>query len=295
LTAFTYANDEQTVISGTPVKGVSDRVSGLTADLAIGQIMEIDESNKILHALKNSTIDELPTAINNLAINELYSDTIYKADNNSTTELYLATNTTTISQATEYNEKYVYYTFSDGVYSLAGTTGKLSESEYDGYTNDNTLLFTLGEKDGKYLIKYDERFVYYTYVEDEAKIYGNLSASDFEEDTYYTYGSPNAVWKLLLYTTAEGESVSKESVISVNDITKLVNNVTANIKKTTMRELVEAGIVDISENDLDLQITYMKKSDKNPTGYEAVKSEKTMGEMTLTELINLIIDIAKAL
>jgi hypothetical protein len=289
LTVFTYENGEQNIIYGTPVKGVSDRVSGLTGDLTIGQIMNIDESNKILHAIKDSTIDDLPTSINNLAINELYSDTIYKADNNSTTELYLAVNVLVIPVATEYNEKYVYYKLSDEIYSLAGTTGKLSESEYESYisADDPTILYTLGENDGKFLIKYDERFVYYTYVDGEAKIFGNVTESEFVDDTYYTYGSPSAVWKLLLYTTADGENVSKESVISVNDITKLVNNVTANIKKTTMRELVEAKIVDMSESDLELKLPYTDK-----TTYE-IEYSQPIGDMTLSELINFILKIAR--
>jgi hypothetical protein len=129
--------------------------------------------------------------------------------------------------------------------------------------------------------------VYYTYVDGEAKIFGNVTESEFVDDTYYTYGSPSAVWKLLLYTTADGENVSKESVISVNDITKLVNNVTANIKKTTMRELVEAKIVDMSESDLELKLPYTDK-----TTYE-IEYSQPIGDMTLSELINFILKIAR--
>ena len=140
--AYYYGESgEEVEINGTTISEVSKRIDGVTGDIKIGQLMTIDESNKFLNAVKNSTVNSLSGDISKLTINELYADEIY--ENAVMTE---------ISQA-DFNAAYVYYKLSDnGGYELYGETGKVSAWEED--------LFTYGEAKPLW------RLMLYTYTKD---------------------------------------------------------------------------------------------------------------------------------
>lgn len=214
-------------ISGTAVKDVSARVSGLTADLTIGQLMGVSD-NKILRAISGSTINSLSSDINSLAVNELYADNIYGSDAS--------------------GENY------GSVELRPAVAGQAGEGE----------------------IKFDTDYLYYVKDGDSFRLVnaggpraGKLSAEEFTEGTYYTYGAPNAMWKILLY------SEDGETAFSVNGLTTIVDNVTANIKNSTMRDLDAAGIVDMGES-LDKVI------------YGDAAGRK-IGDITLNELIEIFV------
>jgi hypothetical protein len=93
----------QTEIDATNINGVGDRVSGLCDNLTLGEIVKgIDDTNKVLYAIKDSTINQIPTAIQNLAIQEIYSDNIYK-DGDTARKIYK------VDSLAEFNANYLYY------------------------------------------------------------------------------------------------------------------------------------------------------------------------------------------
>lgn len=215
-------------IEGTAVKDVSARVSGLTSDMTIGQLMGVSD-NKILRAISHSTIKTLSADINSLAVNELYADNIYGADpsaqNPEPVELRLAVADGAGEGEIRFNADYLYYI-------------KTAENEYK--------LVNAGTPRA-----------------------GKITASEFEENKYYTYGPANAMWKILLY------SDDGETAFSVNGLTAIADNITSNIRNSTMRDLDAAGIVNMGDS-LD-----------NP-----IKgTDKTIGEITLSELLLLFVSM----
>lgn len=189
-----------TEIAGTGLNTVSDRVGGVTSDLKIGAIMDV-EDNKLLKAIENSTIESLPADIANLSVNELYAEDIYGR------EIYLAE---------EFDAALLYYAQSDGGYKLVG----------------------------------------------------NLTAEQFGEGTFYTYGAATATWKLLLY------SGGVEQTYSVNNLTALITNVTANTQNTKMSELTKAGILTLTPEQLAVKF-----------------NGKPVGDMTLVSVIDEFIKL----
>lgn len=272
--AFYIDNGVAADICGTTVMNVNERISGVTEDITIGQLMDVS-GNKLLEAISDSTVSSLPNDINNLAINELYADNIY--GNAAAGEepvrpaiRYLAVGESAMHRADGYAADCVYYFYEHGEYSLASTTGKIS-----GFEADKTY-YTCGE--GKIL--FNTAYIYYTQTDGKFKQAENGGkVSFFEENVYYTYGAANAMWKILLYSEKDG--VKTEVAYSVNNLTSMISNVKDNTQKTTMRELHEAGIMTFSdESDLDTQIVYNGK----PT---------TIGELTLEDFVSFFIAVAK--
>lgn len=189
-----------TEITGTGLNSVSDRVGGVTSDLKIGAIMDV-EDNKLLKAIENSTIESLPADIANLSVNELYAEDIYGR------EIYFAE-------------------------------------------------------------KFDAAFLYYAQTGDGYKLVGNITAEEFGDGAFYTYGAATATWKLLLY------SEGVEKAYSVNNLTALITNVTANTQNTKMSELTKAGILTLTPEQLAVKF-----------------NGKPVGDMTLVSVIDEFIKL----
>lgn len=69
------------------LSGDSKLLSNFTARLTLGDVMKNADGNKILKHLKDSTIDNLPTATNNLTVGEVFDDDMhYKNDNGEYTD-----------------------------------------------------------------------------------------------------------------------------------------------------------------------------------------------------------------
>ncbi len=270
-------------VQGTKINQVNERVSGITNDLTIGELMEVDEGNIFLKAISGSTISSLAGDISKLSVNELYAENIYSSSKDASgekVEIYLAVND--VREATQYSAGVVYYVYSDVGYSLASTTGKLSVGQFDELNSAGQTLYTAGE--GKIL--FDSAFLYYTYdaekdkytlVNSGADDAGKLSALGSGE--YYTYGAANAMWKLLLY------SGGSETAFSVNGLTTMITNVSANIQNSTMRELDEAGIVDMGEN-LEKRLNWTANGQPH---------SEIIGDLTLRELLDAVIAISDML
>lgn len=254
-------------IKGTKVGDMSDRARGIIKDLTIGQLMNIS-GNKILDKIKNSTIESLSEDIDGLAVNELYAENIYSNSSNNpdnNIQKYLAVTAESMTRATAFIQGYVYYTKEDNKYILASTTGKIEAFE------DGVEYYTCGE--GKIL--FDTAFVYYD-ASGNILNKGQENAGKLTEfaQGHYTYGGANAMWKLMLYSN------ENEIAFSVNGFTKMIENVSKNIEKATMRELDEAGILKMGTR-LDIKITF------------GVHSGKTIGDLKLSELIVLFVSLVE--
>lgn len=200
-------------IAATGVKEVNSRVSGVTNDLTIGQLLNPDDSNTLLKHLENATISTLGTDIGKLSINELYAEEIYGR-----TKLYtvVASDAVVADKDTQiaFNPDYIYYSKNDkGKYVLVDFsigTGKCTLYQEGLYTygSPTTLWKMLLYKD----VTTDENF-------------------NPNYNTEHPKDSP-------LATT--------EWVYTVNDMASMIVNVQTNIQHSTLRDLHNAGILTFS-------------------------------------------------
>lgn len=283
---------EEVALEGINLDNVKQRANGVTKDLTLGEILKIDDGDRILGAVKNSTIDTLADDFNKISIQQLFTEDIYaltEADGETKRDVlwYEAAEGATPTPAATYNPDFIYYTYDgdSGEYRLAGGWGKLKADEFDASKH-----YTLGE--GKIL--FDKAFIYYSltdgdYVMVEGEDKGRLTSTG--GDTYYTYGSPTPLWKLLLSVEMPAGSGEKvEQVYAVNNITEMINNVTKNTQGTQMRELHAAGIL-VFEDPTELEnelVWYETKS-----GGVREEHREKIGDMTLIEVIETMLYISK--
>ncbi|MGN0814575.1 MAG: hypothetical protein ACI4MH_05015 [Candidatus Coproplasma sp.] len=120
-------------------------------------------------------------------------------------------------------------------------------------------------------ITFDPAYVYYTDEEcttlagDNGKI-----ISEPVDTTYYTYGAATGIWKMLLK-----DSLGSEKVYTLNNIDDMVGTATNNIKNGTLGDLNDAGIVVISQADLE----------KSFAGHK-------LRDLILSDLISLVISMS---
>ncbi len=307
-------NGEQTETVHLTFGNTSARVDGVTNELTISDVVEIEENDKLLGSVKNSTIKSLSSDIGKLSVQQLFVDDIYCIDSSDSGKgykapMYLAVDpdAASFTQVAAWEDKnLIYYVKNDdGTYSLAGSSGKLKNTEYakdkEGNVTTNLVAncydpsqtyYTLGENK----ILYDPGFVYYTANEDGSYTMldaGGESAGrlpSFEADRY-TYGAPSALWKLLLYDetseSTEENKVKEEKVYAVNNISVMINNVSKNTQNTSMRELDAAGILTFSNKE-DLNTT-VKWDDTEGS------HQKILGDMELTEVVGVFVLFANTL
>ena len=277
-----------------PVVGINDlqsRINGLMNDLTIGEIIpDIPENDMLLGAIKDSTINSLSDDLQKIAIQQLFADDVYKGGNaaastGGTAKMYLAVSGSP-EVATGYDENLIYYTDSAGQ-TLADCNGKLTQETYDKLMGEGTL-YTAGE--GK--IIFNSEFVYY--VQNETGAYKLINAgtqfagrAEYQEGLY-TYGACAPLWRILLYSTvAAGDSVDQEEVYTLNDVNKMITNVTKNTQHTYMRDLHKAGILTFSnEEQLEYELYWYESGDPLP-------KHKPIGDMTLMELVGIVVVIAQ--
>lgn len=120
--------------------------------------------------------------------------------------------------------------------------------------------------------EFAEEYLYYVKTDDGYKFVGRLTAEEFAEGAFFTYGAAAAAWKLLLY------SDGVEQAYSVNNLASLITNVTANTQNTSMSELTEAGILTLTPEQLAVKF-----------------NGKPVGEMTLVSVIDAFIKLLSSM
>lgn len=250
-----YSDDSYTDrIEGTTINKINGRISGLMEDLPLGEIIPIADDNIILSAIKNSTINGLSDRIGELTINELYYAEVYKqlkiVDNNgdgqadegteptvTEAKLYTVVESSAGEGQIVFSKAYIYYTMEDGVLKL--TPDPHPENDKD------------------------ER--------------GKLEAYPGDGKTYYTYGAPQSVWRLLLTENSGGEAAN-EFVLGMNNIGASITKVSDTLKNSTLRDLDDAGIFDFKNDDLDIVV------DK--------ESSTKLGDLPLTDALSKLVELA---
>ncbi len=170
-------------LRGTAINGISGQVTGLMDNLTLGEIINIDSSNKILYALKNSTISGLSTYLNMLSLQELYPDSIYEGtwtqfaylDGNSVKYIADHSSADIASYAIYYFEKIDQTQGDDGL-GIEGTYKILTYNDAS-VTDETTLIRAL-----------QEHSVNEAYIKTSTIREAILSTDErYNGDTYYYY------------------------------------------------------------------------------------------------------------
>lgn len=199
--------------AATKINEINTRIDGIMEDLTLGELIEIDGSNTVLNALRNSTVNNLSEDINNLTINELYADEIYggKDDRGETKNAVMKKAVgNSASQADEinYDSKYLYYELVSGEFCSDTAVYKLINAE----------------------------------TKDKGKL------KEFKTDkTYYTYGAPTKFWQLLVTVKTNSDGDGDENAYSLNGLTEMIDNIHNNMNYFTLSGLEEAGILKFGE------------------------------------------------
>lgn len=305
VVSVTYQENGETVtVYGITVNKISDQISGITENLTLGELINIDTDNDfILGSLSDKKLSELPDEINKLTIQQLYADAIYvygytyESDNSKEGDsyaiLYEVVNREikvdsdgllkVVAQdpaegEIAFSTDYIYY-YADGDNLVL--VGKLTSLPDDGKT-----YYTFGEY-GK--IEFNSNYIYY--YKDES---GNLvlvnnddlkngtrgKLTEFNDEyTYYTYGESQGVWKILLCDDGN------EKLWTLDDLGNLMENAKQSIGNATLLELADAGIIAKSELYTDETYTTLKTVQY---GDEKV----ILGNLTITGLIKLVSNLA---
>lgn len=109
-----------------------------------------------------------------------------------------------------------------------------------------------------------------------------VSADDADK-TLYTHGKAVGVWKYLL-TDKDG----MEMICTVNNIGSLVANVSYNVNNTKLKDLNADGLIKVnSASGADIFGTRI------PAIISPTHIETTLGELTIGDAINVIVDALK--
>ncbi len=141
--AYYIDNGEEVAVSGTKIADIGDQVEGLTGTLTIGEIIgeeNINEDDRILGLVADSTIDNLSDTIASLTVQEMYAEEIY------------GSNGWITATQENFDSAYLYYTLEGDKYVLAGTNG-----HFDSFPTDGTTYYTRGKATGIwYLLLYTD-------------------------------------------------------------------------------------------------------------------------------------------
>lgn len=338
------SNDDGTLdeyLYGTIINDISGRVSTLTSDMTIGEVMNTSGST-ILTALKDTKINDIGTAIPNLKISEVLSE----EDISKSSILSQLKDSTINSLSTDINSMSVQAIYAADIYGYKVASSYDENITYYSYDNTNYTevkagIVTADNYSTYYVLMqstttYTAGYVYYTFDETAGKFVlaqsaedgstqnGKLVENDFNgTTTYYTYGSPTGMWKLLLcsteyqqvtgsydagttyytydetnmtYTKATGitefasgttyyTAYKDETVYYIENMNKMINSSTTSIYNSTLSELKEAGVIgdNVNETDLDKTLTWTENG-----------TEKSMKlkDMSFSDLMKAVIAIA---
>ncbi len=146
--------------AGTTLNDVGARVEGMTETLKIKDLIIINENDKILNLVADSTIDGLSTTIMNITVQDMYAEEIYASD------WYEVT-------AENFNAEYLYYTKdADGKYVLYNNDGRLT-----AFDTANTY-YSRGKAQGVwYLLTYSNGYEVCYKVNDLGMMMSNSTAN----------------------------------------------------------------------------------------------------------------------
>ena len=267
-------------------------LSTAVENLKIGDVIDTDGS-PMLEALSIYTIKELPDAVNKLTIGQVVGDTsgnplLGRLKDTAIEDLSSEINELTVGDVMTVDEgTFLLSEFKDTkITELPKEVGRVSINTI--YAKD---IYCIKNDDGEVVVpaelklatEYDVRYLYYVKRDDDkfelVGKSGRLTKSDFESNPgkYYTYGEAHGVWQTLLYDNGV------ERAYSLEELDQLMTNVSNNISKSDLNNLVDLGILDLDKDKLDKKLYYFD-------GNGFVEHNKTIGEMPLIDLINFVLD-----
>lgn len=308
-----YAKDEETDETTPRTIGEFMSLMGendLFSTLKLSDLIEIDDetSPAFLVALKDKTISDLtkPETLNSLKIGD-----IVKTDENSPQVLKALASKT----LADLNDKEVINNL-----TIADIMGRV-ENENDSPilyiiqdltindvsdTNQNLLVKKINELkikhildeevlDGNFLLKCLSKD---TKIGEFPSAIANLTVNKIFENEINT----NATWKYMLK-----DENGNISTVKLSEVGSMVTNMTRNIQKATLNDLVNDGIISVQKDGdgktfCDNDILYEVKSGMITIGsvptryYKADGSLKTkLGELTISEILNYVGEIISIL
>ncbi len=140
-----YVQDGEELECYTTINGVNDRVEGLKNDLKLDEIIEISEENKILYALKDSTINTLSSDIDSLSVQELFASDIYIDDS-----MKKVVAADPAEGEVAYSSVYLYYYLDEaaGEYMLADDGHFATLEEFEAAVETYGVIYSRGETAG---------------------------------------------------------------------------------------------------------------------------------------------------
>ena len=138
-----------------------------------------------------------------------------------------------------------------------------------------------GKSDPDRATRYNAEYLYYVYDGETYSLVngdGKLTAGQiaaWNDNEYYTYGQAKGMWKLILYVDGA------ETVYTINNFHNMINHAAANVNNATLYELLDAGVLEVKRTDLDKTLR---------VGDQVYG--KCLGEMTLKELVDVVISMA---
>ncbi|MDE6791229.1 MAG: hypothetical protein K2J61_05855, partial [Clostridia bacterium] len=279
-------------LKDTPISKLNNKIKTLTVEELFDD-KEI-EDNSMLRQLRSPKITQLATAMDELLIQMVYADEVYRLPGGDK-----------IMEVVDFDPAYDYYTLEK--YNNAGkddfrfvpvnegaaNEGKLTAADYD--PEGNKIYYTYGADAGnegaEMKIVFNECFLFFEYREEDKKYVmtekdveegatgtqkddemGKLETADFAnrgDKVYYSYGVPQGMWKLVLY------KAKTEKGYTINNFNNMVTICANNVNAATLFELKEAGIINATDENLNKTFAGTK-----------------LGDMKLSELINAVISMA---
>lgn len=271
ITSVWYMDGEQRVtVGGTTISKLSGKVSSISNELCLKDVMNVTESDSILWSLRNSKICDLGKDVKGLKIKDVLdeksindSPILRQLSNKSIDDLSSAIDAISIQSI-----------YAKEIYALS--SDKEDPKEVTAYSSD--ILYYI-EQDGVFTYVHDEDGVDQA-TEDNV---GRLSEEEFNQGVangvkYYSYGEAKGMWRLIIFKD------NKEKAYTLNNFNNMINVCTSNINDAKLGTLQDAGIIDSNAN---LNGT-LRWTDSGGV------QQKQLKEMSLAELINAVIAISNA-
>jgi hypothetical protein len=174
-----------------------------------------------------TTINGINNVVNNLTARMTLDEIVHIDSSN--TFLYAVRNSTIAQIPSSIANLSLQSVFTKDIY---GITEEVYEPEKQT-TYNSAYLYYIKNDDGTYTLVHDD---------EENSSRGKLTKEEFDVGVdagvyYYSYGKPTGAWWFML-------SVDKsELVYTVNDMGKLMSNVTSNILTASLSEMRDAGLI----------------------------------------------------
>ncbi len=293
ISSVYYLKDgEKTVIGGTAVNEINDKINTLTYKLKIKELVKTD--NKILNALGDYTVISLGDGINTLTLGEILDidetsgALLQSLKDTPVNALAGKIDTLTLGEMVDGIENnFLLKNLADTTINelpdalLALTLNDLyADSIYGDGTEGSATLITVTAEN------FNSDYIYYVDADGKPKLVnkggenaGKLTAFPGDGRTYYTYGEAQGMWKMLLYTNekqADGTLTPLgEKAYTLNSLTDMMGNVSLNMSNATLYDLHENELLVFTNPD-DLNRIVEKNGD------DVVR----LGDLKLTEAIS---------